>query len=72
VRILPLAADCPTGVGLAISVVQVLFCVVMARSGRWWEYVAVVCVDELGRRCDFGPRHMCALGRSFPDEPDRR
>lgn len=24
------------------------------------EFVAVVCVDELGRRCDFGPRHMCA------------
>lgn len=59
-RILPLAADCPAGVGLAISVVQVRFCVVLARSagGRWWS---VVCVDELGRCCDFGPRHTPAL-----------
>lgn len=51
VRILPLVGDWQTRVGLAMSVAQVLFCVVLARSagGRWWSVVCV-CVYELGRR----------------------
>lgn len=56
--------------GLAISVAQVLFCVLLARSagGRWWRVVCVSTSWAAAR--EFGPRHTpepaCVLGQRSP------
>ena len=59
--ILPLAADCPTGVDLAISVLQVLFCVVLVRSagGRWWSSL-LLCVSTSWAAAVILDRGTCA------------